>query len=303
MAIAVVFITGLIILTLLHAFPRRQALALIGGGALIAWIGWVDDRSSLPICTRLAAHFAAAVWAVVLVGAPTALQLGFATVPLGWFGAAASVIGIVWSINLFNFMDGLDGLAGAEAVMVAVIGGILAGLRGSTELALACFLLASASLGFLIWNWPPAKVFLGDVGSGLLGYVFAVFVLAADISHTLPFLVWLILMGVFVVDATATLLRRMARREKWYRPHRMHAYQLSVQSGLSHRAVTLTTIGLNLALAVIAVLCQIWPRTLMFLVAATMAALLWLQLTITRKGLARGAEQATAAETLLEMNE
>jgi Fuc2NAc and GlcNAc transferase len=105
----------------------------------------------------------------------------------------------------------------------------------------------------LIWNWPPAKIFMGDVGSGLIGYGFGVLALASEREGAVPLALWMILLGVFIVDATATLIRRMLGGERWYQAHRSHAYQRAVQSGYSHRQVTLGVLGLNVLLALVAV--------------------------------------------------
>ena len=139
-----------------------------------------------------------------------------------------------------------------EAVSVGLVGGALLALAGAGGLALVSLSLAAAAAGFLVFNWPPAKIFMGDVGSGLLGYAFGVLALASERAGAVPLLVWMLLLAVFIVDATATLIRRVLSGERWYEAHRSHAYQRAVQAGYSHRDVTVAVMGLNVLLALAA---------------------------------------------------
>jgi Fuc2NAc and GlcNAc transferase len=154
---------------------------------------------------------------------------------------------IVSAINVFNFMDGIDGLAGIEAVFLASAGALLNALAGGEFGTTAAMLaLAAASAGFLVWNWPPASIFLGDVGSGFLGATLSVLALSAsDSSAKIPLEVWGILAGVFLVDATFTLVRRMARGDPWLQPHRLHGYQHLARRLKSHSRVTLIVTVIN----------------------------------------------------------
>jgi Fuc2NAc and GlcNAc transferase len=194
---------------------------------------------------------------VFCLGGLAGITLGGSVWHLGWLGSLLAVIAIVWLINLYNFMDGIDGLAGLEAVTTGLGVAALAWWGGASGLAAAAALVAVSCGGFLWWNWPPAKIFMGDVGSGLLGYCFAVLALAGETSGAVPGAVWLILLAVFVFDATFTLISRVLRGEQWYTAHRSHAYQRGVQLGYSHRRVTTTVGGINtfilLPLAVVAV--------------------------------------------------
>ena len=140
-------------------------------------------------------------------------------------GGSAGVVAIVWTINLYNFMDGTDGIAGVEAVTVAVASGFLCTMAGLAVPGHVYWLLAAVVIGFLVWNWPPAKIFMGDAGSGFLGFTFAGLLLWISAGNAR--LLWpsVILLSVFVGDATTTVLRRMLRGEKWYAAHNSHAYQ------------------------------------------------------------------------------
>ncbi|HEY9228060.1 MAG TPA: hypothetical protein VIP11_15495, partial [Gemmatimonadaceae bacterium] len=181
-------------------------------------------------------------------------------------------------------MDGIDGLAGVEAVSVGGVGLLLLGVAGAspnTGLPLVAVALAASSAGFLIWNWPPARIFLGDVGSGFLGYAFAILALAASGTTSIPLTAWVVLGGVFAVDATLTLLRRMLRGERWFAPHRLHAYQRASRYFKSHKRVTAAALWMNLALAVFGVVMTARPMyalpTLLAALVCLLAVYLWVE--------------------------
>lgn len=245
-----VVITSLAAALALWAMGRVDTelmLALVGGGAAVAGVGWLDDRGSLPVRIRFIVHIIAAVWALYWLGGLPPLQVGERPFDLGWAGHVLAVLGLVWALNLFNFMDGIDGLAGSEAVCVCLLVGGLAWCFGRpTGASLLAIYLALAALGFLVWNWPPAKIFLGDVGSGYLGFVIAVLAVADARENPAALFIWLILAAVFFVDATVTLLRRWSRGERVHQAHRSHAYQWLSRRWGSHRRVTLAAIGVNL---------------------------------------------------------
>jgi Fuc2NAc and GlcNAc transferase len=220
-------------------------IALAGGGTLIALVGVLDDHRPLAPWVRLLAHFAAAGWAIYWLGGMPPLQLGTLTVHLGVTGHLLGVLGVVWVLNLFNFMDGIDGIAASEAIFIACAAALLSPvLHGGGQVASASLVLAAASAGFLLWNWPPARLFMGDVGSGFLGYVIAVLAIAATAEHPAALMVWLILGALFFVDSTVTLVRRLLRKERVHQAHRSHAYQaLAARHG--HRRVTVGWTVLN----------------------------------------------------------
>ncbi|MBL3538081.1 glycosyltransferase family 4 protein [Aminivibrio sp.] len=218
-------------------FPREASLwlALSGGGLAVAAIGWIDDRNPLPAWQRLGVHSMAVLWALYHLGGMPSLSMGFASLPLGYIGHVLAFIGGVWMINLYNFMDGIDGLAAGEAALVALAGAFL---TTGTPVSVALFALAASVLGFLIWNWSPAKVFMGDAGSGFLGFAFFCFALSTENTNTLPLLTWAVLVSVFAVDATLTLVMRARRRKRLSEAHRDHLYQQFIKAGYPHAAVT-----------------------------------------------------------------
>ncbi len=248
LAIAITALGGIALAALLGWTPPRVAIALVGGGVLVAAIGWVDDRREVSAAFRLAVHFAAAAWALWWLDGFPAMRTGAATLELGPAGWLVGLIGIAWATNCYNFMDGIDGLAGGEAVSVGLLGGLILVAMGRPELSAVPWLAAASSAGFLLWNWPPARIFMGDVGSGLLGFLFGAFAIASERSGALPALAWVLLFGVFAFDATATLVNRALRGEPWYQAHRSHAYQRAVQRGWSHGQVSGAALALNVGL-------------------------------------------------------
>jgi len=249
LAIAAAIVVTVCLGCLAGLIPGRACTALVGGAVAVALVGWLDDLAHVPAPVRAMVHFGAAVWAVAWLGGMPVLAVGAGAVRLGWPGAALAVVGVVWLVNLYNFMDGIDGLAAAEALIVGATASVLLMLRGDGGLALVAGLVGSASAGFLFWNWAPARIFMGDVGSGMLGFAFGVLAVAGERSGSLPALAWVTLLAVFVVDATVTLVRRVARGERWYLAHRSHAYQRLVQSGWSHAQVVAGASAVNIALA------------------------------------------------------
>jgi Fuc2NAc and GlcNAc transferase len=261
--------------------PARMAVALLGGG-LVAAVGWIDDLRGLGAAVRALAHLVAAIWGVAWLGGMPSLRVGAGQVELGFAGSVLAVLGTVWLVNAYNFMDGIDGIAGVTAVLAGVFGAALLLGGGDAPLAFVSVVVAGASAGFLVWNWPPARIFLGDVGSGPLGFLFAMLAVGAETRGAGGLLPWLLLLGVFFVDATVTLLRRMLRRERWYEAHRSHAYQRLVQAGWSHRSVTTGVAVLELLLGGTALVAVRRPAAAAWLVVAGMAALVVLYGAVER---------------------
>ena len=272
LAIAVTVVGGVIFAGARHWISWDLAIALSGGGTMIAVVGWIDDHRDLSALTRFAVQFLSAAWAMFWLGGLPSLTVGAAVINLGLVGTLLGIVGIVWAINLYNFVDGIDGLAAGEAISTGVIGGLILLAMGQTGLAMVALLIAAASAGFLPLNWAPAKLFMGDVGSGMLGYLFAVLSIATENAGAMPLLLWVLLLGAFVFDATVTLCRRIAHGERWYHAHHSHAYQRMVQAGRSHAMVSSVILLINLVLAILAVVA--WLRPTFFLISMGIGALL-----------------------------
>lgn len=259
-AIVAALLAGLVAGRVLGWIEPRLWSALCGGGVLVAVIGFIDDHRHVAARVRVLVHVAAAGWALWMLGGMPQLRLGTATLQLGALGWVIGALGIVWAINFYNFMDGIDGIAASEAIVVGGAGALLAMATASAAIALAAALIAAAAAGFLVWNWPPARIFMGDIGSGFLGYAVAVTAIASEAGGGPPLLAWMVLLGVFVIDATVTLARRLARRERWFAAHRSHAYQRAVQAGHSHARVSTAVVLLGLVLACLAFVITRWER-------------------------------------------
>ena len=262
-AIAVVTMLGVALAAAAGWISTALAAAIVGGGSLVATVGWIDDRRGLSAPVRAIAHVVSAGWALYWLHGLPALQLGIEVIPLGWVGGIAAAVGIVWMTNLYNFMDGIDGLASGEATIIGGFVGALLAAAGHPGLATVAWLVAASSAGFLVWNWAPAKLFMGDVGSGFLGFVLAVLAVASENMRAVPLLTWVTLSSAFVVDATATLVRRVLHGEQWYSAHRRHAYQRAVQGWMSHRRVTTIVLVLDVALCALAWVGWRWPGLLL----------------------------------------
>lgn len=260
---------------LLAALPHMNLwIALLGGGILVVIVGWLDDCRGLPSFVRLSLYAVAAAWAAGWIGGFPDLPLGFANLHLGWLGYLVSWAFILAFTNIYNFMDGIDGLTGSEGAIVALAAGILLLCVGQPSVGWLFVGLSAALLGFLRWNWPPAKIFMGDVGSNFLGFVFATVALATGRFSSVSIWVWAILLGVFIVDGFLTFGRRLLRRLPPYKAHRSHAYQGAVQQGYSHAQVSLAIIGINLILVAVATMARQWPSgAIVFLLLSYTAAL------------------------------
>jgi len=258
--------------------PADVAIAFIGGGTAVALIGFFDDRSYIPALGRLLVHFAAAIWVLFWLGGLPPLVVGNESYVLPFWGAAVGgAFFLAWLVNLYNFMDGIDGIAAGETITVALGAAAILFFLGEREMSLLLQVLAGAMLGFLYWNWPPAKVFMGDGGSGFLGLVLGVFTLWSWRTGPELFWAWIVLLGVFVVDATVTLLRRIFRGDKFYQSHNDHAYQHAAWRYNSHGLVTLAVVAINLGwLLPLAVLVALGRLGGLSAVLIAYAPLVWL---------------------------
>lgn len=206
----------------------------LSAGLVLA--GIVDDHLSLPVGVRLSLYALAA-------GIATWLLVGFS--PL-WL-ALLSLLYILWIMNLFNFMDGIDGIAAAEACFVLVAAAVLSIWQDAAgAYPLFCLLLSAACLAFLHWNWAPASLFMGDAGSIPLGFLLAVLSVQGEVSGELSLVSWLVLLAVFIADATYTLLWRAVQGEKLTEAHSRHLYQRLARYWRSHGRVVQVMLGYNL---------------------------------------------------------
>jgi glycosyltransferase WbpL len=239
---------------------------IIGVGGVSA-LGLLDDLRPVPARYRILVQAAAA--GAVVWFRRDALSTGFLwsfQLP-PWLLAPLAVLWIVWMTNLYNFMDGIDGLAAGQAIFASLgLAAFTAGESGSLYLLLV--LLAASSAGFLVFNYPPATIFMGDAGSTAIGFFLACVPLLQS-AHPVPVEAVWIAVGLFILDATATLARRVRNGERWYEAHRSHWYQRPLNHGVPHRTVTLWAYA---GMAVLAIATAVFSRAGPGIRAATLAA-------------------------------
>ncbi len=262
LAIAAISLIGFIVTWLLNPrWPLTIIITFMCGAAGIATISYLDDLYSLPNGVRLTAHS--------LVALVSIWGLGYwhnANVPLlgqlhlGWLGPPITFLWIVGLINAYNFMDGIDGIAGGQGVVAGLGWGIWGLTSDHLLIGILGLLLAASCLGFLGHNWPPARIFMGDVGSAFLGYVFSVLAVIAAQEDSRLVLAGVLFVWPFVFDTSFTFFRRMKNGENVFSAHRSHLYQRLVVAGYSHRFVSSLYIGLSLIGVILSLL---WSRNIM----------------------------------------
>jgi len=249
--------------------------ALIAGVVLLMAVSWEDDRRGLRPLTRFLTQFVAVGLVMALL--PRSLSFTDGLLPFA-LDRLLAAIAWLWFVNLFNFMDGIDGLAGGSAAAMG-FGLLLVWLRhGPSELdSFRGAMIAAVSLGFLFWNWQPAKIFMGDIGSIPIGYLlgYELVRLAMDGAPILTLIIALY----YLADATITLARRALRGERVWEAHREHFYQRSVQLGRSHSRTAETAILVQFALAIFAILAALWSAWIIVPAIGLVALLLrWMTL-------------------------
>ncbi len=291
----IAFLVAICLWNGLGLISGNSSVVLFFGGLAIAGIGFCEDLYHLPVKSRLCGQFFVIAGSIYALAPLPSLELFEYRLESAWVLGAIAAIVMLWWLNLFNFMDGIDGLAITEAISLLVAASILIQLQVSSnstgspvEFSLMV-VLAIALLGFIGANWAPAKVFMGDVGSTFLGYTLGLMALMTIISGTLSVWVWMILPAVFWIDATVTLIRRILRGDRWYQAHQSHAYQKvsrllensvkysgSTSNGRhrAHRKVTSGILGINLFwLFPLATCALFWPEWGIALTAISWAPL------------------------------
>ena len=238
----------------------RASPGLLGPAVALAMASYFDDRHALPATVRLVLHLAAA-------GAFLWLAAG----PAHTATLVVLLFAIAWITNLYNFMDGADGLSGGMAVIGFGTYGLAAWLGGNHELGLLAWSIVAAAAGFLMFNFPPAKIFMGDVGSIPLGFLAGAFGVAGWQQGLWPLWFPLVVFAAFIVDATTTLARRLLRGERVWVAHRQHYYQRLILSGWSHRRTALSEYGLMITCSIAALAGLQQPQAGQFAVIAGLA--------------------------------
>ena len=239
-AIAITWFIGLIYLYVDNQIDTNLFYALIVG-VVISVVSFFDDIYDLSPKLRLFVQSAVAIVGIIALGGLDSLEFGLFSISNTFITNIFAFLLIVWFINLYNFLDGINGYAGSEALFLSIAGFVIFG-------GAHFIVLGVAVLGFLYWNFNNAKIFMGDVGSTLLGYNVAIFTLYYANQEPTNLWIWIILFGVFWFDATLTLVRRKLNGEQLSQAHKKHAYQRLNQSGWSHFEVTNYSIVVNIFL-------------------------------------------------------
>jgi UDP-N-acetylmuramyl pentapeptide phosphotransferase/UDP-N-acetylglucosamine-1-phosphate transferase len=248
----------------------QPVLPVVLAAFALAAVSVLDDVRGLPVALRFLAHFVAAVACLLALGLS------------GW-ALLVGTLAVVWVTNLYNFMDGSDGLAGGMAAIGFGALALAAWLGDAPGLAVFCAAIAAAALAFLRFNFPPARVFMGDAGSIPLGFMAATLGIVGAMQHVWPWLFPLLVFSPFIVDASVTLARRGLRGEKIWRAHRSHYYQRVVLLGASHRQLAVAAYALMLAMAALAFALLFLPRHAVAVLILSAASYLLIFLVIDRR--------------------
>jgi Fuc2NAc and GlcNAc transferase len=262
-ALITAFLLGMLFAVPGHGPWPHAYLVLAAAALILMLIGTVDDLRGLSVKYRLALY----ALCCLLVAAELLAPLEASALQKGVLVAVAALC-LLWALNLYNFMDGIDGFAATQCFLACSAAAVLAWQGGAgAEYALLCLLLAASHLGFLFWNWPPARLFMGDAGSVPTGFLLAALALLGAVQGQLNAACWLILLAVFITDASWTLLWRIFTGQPFTRPHRLHAYQRLSRHFRSHLAVDLLLLVTHaLWLVPLALAVQIRPEFRVFLV-------------------------------------
>jgi UDP-N-acetylmuramyl pentapeptide phosphotransferase/UDP-N-acetylglucosamine-1-phosphate transferase len=226
----------------------------------VALISLLDDIIHINPWIRLMVHILSASAALWFLGGLEKVDFGYFVLQRSSFLNIFSIFGIVWYTNLFNFIDGIDGYLGSEVLFVCLAAFILTGLHFP-------LFLAAATAGFLILNWQPAKIFMGDIGSTTIGFTIAVFAFHYQNTNQSSILLWLLLTSLFWFDATITLIRRIIHMENILTAHKKHAYQRIVQSGFSHQKTVIIAMIINLGIFCLALFAIASPKLILVFLA------------------------------------
>ncbi|MDE2091047.1 MAG: glycosyltransferase family 4 protein [Gammaproteobacteria bacterium] len=291
-AMVVALIIGISCLLIRDSLQLPLAIGC-GTVLLVSIVSFLDDVYKLAPLFRLSVQVLAAATAISAGIRVSLIHLPGTGYPLPYiFTLVFSLLFMIWLTNLYNFMDGMDGFAGGMAVVGFSVLGCL-GLRADAiGYAAICFSIAAASAGFLVFNFPPARIFMGDVGSSTLGYLVGVLGIWADGENIAPLWATVLIFSPFIVDATVTLMRRLLAGEKVWQAHRSHYYQRLVQAGWGHRRVVLCEYLVMLAAAGSAILAVHYSKELvqwsvLLVWAAVYIALAWSVDRIWRASLAK----------------
>jgi Fuc2NAc and GlcNAc transferase len=275
LAIVITWYLGISILNYLNYLDNQLYLALLSG-ILLACVSIIDDLIDLKPYIRLSIQTLTAILAFFLINGINPVEISGFEISSKILLYPIVIVGIVWFINLYNFLDGIDGYASIEAIFISFVIYLFTGNN-------ICLILIASVLGFLLWNWPKAKIFMGDIGSTQLGFI--LIVLGIYFHNTTDFTIihWLMLSSLFWFDATLTLYRRWRNKEKITVAHRKHAYQRAVQSGFSHQKTILSSLVINLIIIGLVLISKLYDFLIIPLFLINVIFLYWITKLIDKK--------------------
>jgi Fuc2NAc and GlcNAc transferase len=271
------FAAGLLLAALWRGAWDSGFITLAVAALFLMLLGVIDDLRGLSVRLRFAVYSLLCLSVAAMLVSPVLSHEMADSIVRGGVWVALAATAMLWSLNLYNFMDGIDGIAATQCFVACCSAALLSwGAGGDGNYALFCLLLAASHLGFLIWNWPPARLFMGDAGSVPTGFLLAGLALLGAVQGQLNPLCWLVLLAGFVTDASWTLVWRIVSGQPFTQPHRLHAYQRLSRHWDSHLAVDMLLLALNaLWLAPLAWAVQTWPNYGFLLVILAYLPLLW----------------------------
>lgn len=265
----------------LTQMPLYTVGGFIACSALIAFISLLDDIYNLSAKLRFITQLVVSVSLLVLMN-PVYLDFIWFTVSNKLLLIPFLVLSIIWAINHFNFMDGLDGFCASQSIFLFFSYALLFHFESATMYEGFCWILVSNLIGFLIFNFPPAKLFMGDIGSATLGFISFYIALVAQQKFQIPILYWFVLNALFLFDSTLTLLRRIKKKEKWYSPHNKHAYQRVYQLGFSSPLILLGQLSMNAFFLFLVMLLQFQVFNLFWVVLLLLGLMISVYLCIEK---------------------
>jgi len=283
----VAMLLSVIIISFIFSYNQNLNISpnIIIAGAMIIVISLLDDFRPVKSIVRFVIHIIAAV-IVVRAG----FMIEYINMPWGEvnvlpvLASVLTIVFIVWMTNLYNFMDGMDGLAAGMSIFGFLTFAVIGYLENQLGFSLISLIMAASSMGFLVWNFPPAKIFMGDLGSAVYGYIVAVFVIYAHINNMIPVQISIILFSPFIFDATATLICRVYNREKFWQAHNTHFYQRLVLSGLGHKKVLMYEYALMIVCSILVIaVYNAEPVYQMLAILLTLVIYVVIAVVVTRK--------------------
>lgn len=260
-----------------HDLSVSQLMVYVIGGVVVAAMGAADDRLDISARYRMPFQFLTAGWICYWFRGLAPIDVGFAIINLGVFGNIALVVALVWFYNLYNFIDGVDGVASSATIFLCTSLGLILCFQHQQTLAFILALLGVSSAGFLVFNWPPARMFLGDAGTSFMAYILSAVFVESLWHNAAGLWSWLIVGGFYFTDTTLTTTVRILKVPGWYRPHRSHAYQNLARVWNSHRKVVLLVMAINIIwvipLLLLALKYEAWAIAVTVLVYVPLTAL------------------------------